>query len=468
MMVSLSPQIIAVPAMAQTAGRPTACEEESGFALPPEADDGAVESELDTAPMPWGALVLPPMLSRAPPDNPGGDVGTPLPQMDDVFRSRMPPQFLESFDFGATPLEPRSVTALPQPTEPGHDMPSRRAADAPRVLEGGDPVALSLDHATAAVPEKTTGQSTGPKPGGALFEPEPSTGHFTVPTGAGLGKLKPSDLALTEEDRAPPAVSPIGSKETAARLRAGADIVSNALIVAPTELEAAPHAGVPVETSAAPALEHVQKTTPDSDAKASVRFPAPHRLVTADPKELSDPPQTPVAHLTGLPVTAEIIQVEMLRHTSVQTSALPHLQPPLTSAAFPPDLPLTLIVHAKKAAESPIELLLNPEELGRLRFEMVQNGDQIKVVLSVEQPETLDLLRKHVDQLLAEFKQAGFPNASLSFGQWGQGSPGPWKSPAAQDRLDGAIDIVEDPQKSTRLLHRAAGQSSSTGLDLRL
>jgi flagellar hook-length control protein FliK len=65
-----------------------------------------------------------------------------------------------------------------------------------------------------------------------------------------------------------------------------------------------------------------------------------------------------------------------------------------------------------------IDLTLRPQELGQIRFEMTTAGERIHVIVSAERPEALDLLRKHVDQLVADLRQSGFGQTSLGFGSW--------------------------------------------------
>lgn len=88
------------------------------------------------------------------------------------------------------------------------------------------------------------------------------------------------------------------------------------------------------------------------------------------------------------------------------------------AAQQPPSLAAQIIPHATKSG--PVEILLNPAELGHVRFEIHQKGDHVQVILSAERPETLDLLRRNTDQLTAEFRDSGFAGSNLSFGQWGR------------------------------------------------
>ena len=93
-------------------------------------------------------------------------------------------------------------------------------------------------------------------------------------------------------------------------------------------------------------------------------------------------------------------------------------------AGAPPtaaQLSAQLLPLAQSAQSGPVELVLSPAELGQLRFEIHHRGDQVQIVLSAERPETLDLLRRNSEQLLADFRNAGFAGASLAFGGWGAG-----------------------------------------------
>ena len=110
------------------------------------------------------------------------------------------------------------------------------------------------------------------------------------------------------------------------------------------------------------------------------------------------------------------------------SAALPPATPlplvPLQSPA-PPALPAavspTLVDMVKSGNDGPLELALSPEELGRLTISIKHDGDFVRVTVIADRPETLDLMRRHAGDLVADLRQAGFSGASLSFGQGGQG-----------------------------------------------
>ncbi|MEF3048096.1 flagellar hook-length control protein FliK [Pseudotabrizicola sp. L79] len=79
-----------------------------------------------------------------------------------------------------------------------------------------------------------------------------------------------------------------------------------------------------------------------------------------------------------------------------------------------------IVLAAQDKTAPTTELTLSPEELGKVRFEITSQDDRLAVRLFAERPETLDLLRRQSDLLLAELKQAGYAQSSLSFGAWSQ------------------------------------------------
>lgn len=69
------------------------------------------------------------------------------------------------------------------------------------------------------------------------------------------------------------------------------------------------------------------------------------------------------------------------------------------------------------------EILLSPDELGRVR--MVMGGpDRAQLVIWAERADTLDLLRRNADSLGADLAAAGFGSASMEFREGGA-----WKAP---------------------------------------
>lgn len=66
------------------------------------------------------------------------------------------------------------------------------------------------------------------------------------------------------------------------------------------------------------------------------------------------------------------------------------------------------------------DVQLNPQELGHVRLSL-QSADQVMhVMITVERPETLDLMRRHIDQLFQQFRGMGYQDVTFSFSQDGR------------------------------------------------
>lgn len=455
MMVSLSPQVIALSATGQSAGRPADPDAESGFDVMLETEDLPDDSEADPAPVLWGALVLPLVHHRPAMGDRDGEPAT-----------RLPPQFMAAAGMGAAPVEPDAVVASAPMKEP--DPPTPDAADAPFVFPNAAPVVQSADRPSAPDSGKAATRSDGPEPAKKMIESDKPTEQIFALAGAVIGSPGQADRVVAVNEQVMPAFTLVGSKEAAARLRATDGVAVDAVTTPHPEPETDPPPPVRVDLITVTASNGSQDAARGSNLMKLARIQEPRMLRSEYPKETPVSPHSPMAQLMILVAAEGIPQTGTWQPTLTHPLVAPAVQVPMLPAALPPDLPLVLLAQAAKAAESPIELLLNPEELGRLRFEMIQDGDQMKVVLSAEHPETLDLIRKNADQLLNEFKQAGFSNASLSFGQWSQGSSNPSKSLTVQGRFDQDGEVIDVSQEPARHPHRSAGQSSASGLDLRL
>ena len=116
---------------------------------------------------------------------------------------------------------------------------------------------------------------------------------------------------------------------------------------------------------------------------------------------------------------------------------------------------------AAREGRSHAELLMNPAELGRIQFDLITQGDQVQVTLSVERPETLELLRTNAEALRQEFRNAGLNADTLNFGQWAHRPPAHDQPEASLERA--ALDVV--PQAISAPYVKP---SPTLGLDLRL
>lgn len=71
----------------------------------------------------------------------------------------------------------------------------------------------------------------------------------------------------------------------------------------------------------------------------------------------------------------------------------------------------------RNTAQRPVEISLNPAELGRLRMTVTAVDGAITLQVLAERPETLDLMRKNMDSLSRDLSDLGFTSIDLAFGQ---------------------------------------------------
>ena len=72
---------------------------------------------------------------------------------------------------------------------------------------------------------------------------------------------------------------------------------------------------------------------------------------------------------------------------------------------------------AKSISDRPVDVSLNPEELGKVKLSITTTNGSVVLQVIAERPETLDLMRRHADMLAVELGDLGFDTIDLSFGQ---------------------------------------------------
>jgi flagellar hook-length control protein FliK len=99
------------------------------------------------------------------------------------------------------------------------------------------------------------------------------------------------------------------------------------------------------------------------------------------------------------------------------TSATGSLAQTLARTETPAAIGRQMAEALQKLADRPVEVSLNPRELGRVRMSIAAAEAGITVSVVVERPETLDLMRRNIDQLAREFQSIGYENINFSFAQ---------------------------------------------------
>jgi len=130
-----------------------------------------------------------------------------------------------------------------------------------------------------------------------------------------------------------------------------------------------------------------------------------------------------------------------------------------TTQTYTPATAQQLAVAVHKTQDGVTSLILNPEELGRVKLAITTQDGIMAVAITTERAETQDLMRRHIDMLAQEMRELGYENVGFSF----------------EGRGDGDHEGQTNPEQITEQenLHLDAPSPSSTnanqsGLDLRL
>ena len=353
------------------------------------------------------------------------------------------------------PLAPPILSAAPAQAPASATPPPGDGPLLSRVMAGlpADPVPPAPPIPSAA-PAQAPASTTPPQGDGPLLS--------RVVAGLPPHSAPPSDLALARH----PALTtpPLGGNA----LPSPATASHPPTQTSHTVVAAVPH---PILT-AMPQGDGVPATAPPVTATEVSRHPAvpalpiparPTETATTAPARMAKPIQT-MALLQILP--------DMPLPIPARSDGSAGLPPPAAPSAQPlPPTPLPDLVARQilpsLGSTGPVTVTLAPVELGTLVFEVSQRADGLHLHLTVDTPETLDLLRRQADQILAELRQAGFANASLSFaGQDGQPGTHPGQEQAGNDRPPGpAPEPSPEPAGLPPIRSRTAAPGT---LDLRL
>jgi hypothetical protein len=122
---------------------------------------------------------------------------------------------------------------------------------------------------------------------------------------------------------------------------------------------------------------------------------------------------------------------------------------------------------AQKLADGPVEITLKPEELGKLRMQMITHDTGISMIVTAERPETIDLMRRHIDQLAQEYRELGYENISFAFGQEGGAQNDGDGSDHPNSDQKGPLNPANN-EPGAENMTQTANISDAQGVDIRL
>jgi hypothetical protein len=324
------------------------------------------------------------------------------------------PEFEAAIDTQAPGLLQAMVLVIP----PLIDTP---AAEAPPPVEA-TAGAAALANAMGLPPTEP------PSPPNTEIAPQP----FAGPTQAEVALAGPTqaDVAQAEVELAPLTDQPHATAVVMATSPVAVRIIAQS---GDSSRQSAVMSRAKSEVKTGAAIE-----TGDEDTAPSAQEALPAKVDPPSPTEIgATEPDIPPPDITE----PEPNQTRISPHV-VSITNLPQAEAPASPPHVTPKAAVQLILdQAAKPESGPVEVVLNPQELGHLRFRIHHNGEQVNIVLTVERPDTLDLMRRHGDQLLTDLRHLGISDATLSFGQWGHGDSG-------ENRQDPPL-LIEHPPLAT-------------------
>ncbi|WP_168770533.1 flagellar hook-length control protein FliK [Flavimaricola marinus] len=139
-------------------------------------------------------------------------------------------------------------------------------------------------------------------------------------------------------------------------------------------------------------------------------------LVSAKPQTRTLSAFDPVA---GLEAEQDGLMVEL--DFSVHAPGDTRSGPSSIAAATPASVAQSASAQIARAAiqanGARTELILDPEELGKVRLNMVSDDRSITLHVMADRPDTLDLLRRNIETLEQEFRDLGFEDVTFAFGE---------------------------------------------------
>lgn len=142
-------------------------------------------------------------------------------------------------------------------------------------------------------------------------------------------------------------------------------------------------------------------------------FTAPTYPTTLQPTVLHAREKSPFEQLADTPLMTEL---------SVTARPVEDLQIITRPVVGPSSELIRQVFHnallpSHRIKEGPVEIRLSPQELGHVRINISMAEGAIAMSIHAERSETLELLRRNIEQLSQEFRQIGYGNISFSFGQ---------------------------------------------------
>lgn len=324
----------------------------------------------------------------------------------------------EVADQVAQPQKTSLAVSAPVAGKAGHDhengTPQAEAPKAPRVESVAMPVTVAD---LAATQDRLTSPGFDSPDQGARGAPTAATAPEVMPQAPQqpLGAVEPEVVDQVEQpEKTSVAVSASVTAEARLDRENGKPQAEEATAPAIANAEK-------VAEAVSGAVSEPRPASPPEDASAPEKDAAP--TAVTDPAEQIAPPREQ-ASLSSQPGLAGEVAVSEKRAESGVVPGSAVSSPSHRSGAshgLGPQVAEALVNAPNRA----VELTLAPEELGKVRMTLHAQDSTMTVAVQAERPETLDLMRRHIDSLAREFREMGYADVSFDFGQQSNPQPKP-------------------------------------------
>jgi len=235
---------------------------------------------------------------------------------------------------------------------------------------------------------------------------------------------------------------------------------------------AAPVAVATVTAGGSPARAGRPDSTRGPKDRVQIAEPvlAPREQPREMPIRSALPPAPPPGPGPGAGVARHALQGAT--STEVPGFPVPPTQPqgPAPAAMSPPLvverglLPQIVQAVTPGAAPGTMEVMLDPPELGRVEIVLELSEQTVRATLTAERPATGELIRRHMDQLAEQFREAGFEDIDLNFSdrRAGHGRPGDAEPDIAATLVEERSATLAKPRPMR------PAPAGTDGMDLRL
>lgn len=349
--------------------------EGQGGAASPAAADVPVDAAV-------GPALTPPALASPNPPGPAALPGTgPAARPDAVGPSPLP----ATIDAPTAPASPPSAALLtPGPATAAlaaFDRPVARFVTAPEARRGS--VGASAPASVAALAQLSAAQPAPVQPRGVSLPPPQ---HAADPP-----------LSQPAQARPPAHPSLPGPVWTAS----SPPLVSAAPLLAKVEPVLGPAPSERLQDLSPPGAA----PSPAAALPTAMLPEAPPQTAPVVPPVLAE--QTPLSGAAAVLPGASGADIPLPRGSDPPASIFPQM----------PALGPQLVAAVARFPDRPVEVTLSPEELGRVRLTLSTSEAGLVLAVTAERPETLDLMRRNIDQLARDFRELGFSDLSFSFTQ---------------------------------------------------